>query len=461
MADHKTNYPIPKTEQAFTFRTHNFKDILKKTTVDMRENLWKNCLNFDIDLSCLQGLDGTMDKPLEELKNKHLVYSSILHFLGRSIFCSRQVHEKYTLLLKKRIKDIQTESKCDLTSISDNIDDILMPYKKVSSDFYKWSNEPILWSDYLKEVCVKEEICSKLREKCTKYDLSDSADFFVDFLAHLHLDNYFFKTMKKGQTNTMFVAERSFRWTFPMNIEIRQTQRRELQGHRRDLVMTKNHKAHKFIRIEYKNIDRDLDPYMHGGHFRALFSNEINALEYYIKNHPGKQFITEVAYLMFGVEVQKNPAALMYNMMIIDLIDGDKISQRTIYYSYEPDFPKERGGGGALPCSFHGHTTAARWLNLYYSFVFDHWYSYDIQDENEDKVLENILNPNSEYNLKREHGIRIEELMKREYDLINRWLEFKKERDRKARYLKTIQELYNYILSKTFEFYEDYKINFK
>jgi hypothetical protein len=166
-------------------------------------------------------------------------------------------------------------------------------------------------------------------------------------------------------------------------------------------------------------------------------------------------------FLMYGVEVQKNPAALMYNMMIVDLIDGDKISQRTIYYTFDQEFPKERGGGGAYPASFHGHTTAARWLNLYYSYVFDHWYSYDITDENEEKIFENVMNPNSDYNLKREHTIRIEELMRREYELVQRWLEFKKERDRKARYLNTIQELYTYILSKTVEFYEDYKLNFK
>lgn len=82
----------------------------------------------------------------------------------------------------------------------------------------------------------------------------------------------------------------------------------------------------KFNRIEYKTIDRDLDPYMHGGHFRSLFSNEPNELDYYMKKHPGRQLITEVAFLMFGVEVQKSPAALIYNMMIVDLIDGDKVS---------------------------------------------------------------------------------------------------------------------------------------
>jgi hypothetical protein len=164
---------------------------------------------------------------------------------------------------------------------------------------------------------------------------------------------------------------------------------------------------------------------------------------------------------MFGIEVQKCPATLMTNMMIIELTDGERICQRATYYTGEQDFPAERGRGAWWPCSFHGATTASRWLNLYYSYIFDHWYSYDITDENEESIFNNILNPNSDYNLKRDHKVRIEEMMRREYDLTMRWLEYKKERDRKARYLNTIQELYNYILAKTVEFYEDYKINFK
>jgi hypothetical protein len=299
MAEKTVNFPLPKTELEFLFRTHNLKDMLKKTTVNMSENLWKNVVNFDIDLSMLQGYDWQMDSKLDELKNKHLVYSTMLHFLGRSILCSRQVYERYTLLLKRRFKDIQADIKSEIdgktaVNAANNIEDILAPYKKVNSDFYKWSNETITWTDYVSEISLKEAFASKLRDKCVRYDLAESADFFVDFLANLHLDNYCFKSMKKGQMNNMFAAERVYRWGFPMNVEIRCIQRRELQGHRRDIIMTKNHKAHKYIRIEYNMIDRDLDPYMHGGHFRAVFSNEINALEYFIKHHPGKQFITEV-----------------------------------------------------------------------------------------------------------------------------------------------------------------------
>ena len=71
------------------------------------------------------------------------------------------------------------------------------------------------------------------------------------------------------------------------------------------------------------------------------------------------------------------------------------------------------------------------------------------------------MNPNSVYNRVRGNKIRFAEFMQREFDLVNRWINFKKERDRKSRYLKTIQELYNYILIKVMEFYEMFKAPLK
>ena len=153
------------------------------------------------------------------------------------------------------------------------------------------------------------------------------------------------------------------------------------------------------------NLDKDLDPYMHGGHIRSIFDNEPLELEYYLKKHPGRQLIGEVAFIMFGVEVQKNPAALLYNMMILDLIDGDKVSQREVFYSNDPEHPKEKGFGGIAPYSMNGATTAARYLNIYYSYIFDHWYSYDVTEETEERIFENLMDPNSEYSKSKDYKI--------------------------------------------------------
>ncbi|CAF0994456.1 unnamed protein product [Brachionus calyciflorus] len=470
MAAKKVNFIQPKAEVEFNFSEHNIKDLLKRTTEKADEKLWKNIIKFDIDLSIFHGYDCEMETPLDQLKNKRLVYSLILHFLGRSIFCSKQVHEKFKLLLKKRLKDSCNEldpsnykKAIEKLSAKSNhtIQEIMAPYNQLCSDFIKWSNEKITWDQHVEEVSFRETIMCKLREKCNRYDIADSSEFFSDFLANLQLDNYCFKGLKnaKGNKEWIFVSERTINWMFPLEIEVRVEQKKELQGFRRDNVTAKE--KNKYTKIEYKNIDRDLDPYMHGGHFRSIFSNEMNELEYYMKKHPGRQLITEVAFLMFGVEVQKNPAALIYNMMIVDLIDGDKVSQREIYYSRDPEHSKEKGNGGLAPYSFDGAATASRYLNIYYSYIFDHWYSYDITDESEEKIFENLMDPNSDFNQKREYKIRFEEMMQREYDLVIKWINYKKERDRKARYLKTIQELYNYILAKTTEYYEQYKITLK
>ena len=470
MAAKKVNFIQPKAEIDFNFNENNFKDVLKRTTENIDDKLWRHILKFDIDLSVFRGQDSEIDAQLDQLKNKRLVYSLILHFLGRSIFCSKQIHEKFKQLLKKRLKDscneldpINYKRAIEKLSAKSNhtVQEIMAPNNQICEDFVKWSNEKITWDQHVEEVSFREIIMSKLMEKCNRYDIGDSTDFFSDFLANLHLDSYCFKNLKSSKNcrESFFMTERTIEWIFPLNIEIRVEQRKELQGFRRDSVMAKE--KNKFTKIEYKNIDRDLDPYMHGGHFRALFSNEINELDYYMKKHPGRQLIAEVAFLMFGTEVQKNPAALIYNMMLVDLIDGDKVSQREIYYSKESEHGKEKGNGGLAPYSFDGANTAARFLNIYYSFIFNHWYSYDITDNNEEKIFENLMNPNSDFNTKREFKVRFEETMQREYDLVTKWIGYKKERDRKARYLKTIQELYNYILAKTIEFYEQYKINWK
>ncbi|CAF0995006.1 unnamed protein product [Brachionus calyciflorus] len=71
------------------------------------------------------------------------------------------------------------------------------------------------------------------------------------------------------------------------------------------------------------------------------------------------------------------------------------------------------------------------------------------------------MDPNSDFNQKREYKIRFEEMMQREYDLVIKWINYKKERDREARYFKKIQELYNYILAKTTDEFDMFKKNVK
>ena len=447
-----------KTEIEFHFSHHSLKELLKRTTQNIDEKLWSRILKFNVDTSCLRGQDYELATPLAELKNPRLVYSVMLHYLGRSIFCSKKVHDRFKQLLKKRINESCEELKIIVKNDSHTIEEIMAPYNQLATDFQRWSNETITWNEYVNELSLRENIMIRLKEKCSKYDLSESSDFLVDLMANLHLDNYFFKSLKNAHGNKeyMFVSERSAIWTMPLKVEVKVDQKRTIQSTRLDIVNRKTKLKH--VKLDYKDLENELDPYMHGGHIRSVIGNENDELDFYLKKHPGRQTIIELVFLMFGTEVQKNPAVLIYNMMVIDLIDGDKACQREIFNSGDPEHSKEKGGGGILPCSFEGNATAARYLNIYYSYIFNHWYSYDINEENDEKIMETLMNPASEYNTKRDFKIRFEEMLQREYDMINKWINFKKERDRKARNLKNIHELWYYIMTKTTQWYEPFKI---
>jgi hypothetical protein len=472
----------PKAEVEFVLNTYNLRTYLRKLSqTNQNETLWNQIFKFPFDSSVLQpDMEYELSTNLESIKNKKLIYSFICHYLGRGIFCSKLVHDRFKSMLKQRLKDAMTDFEVrnnnnlnnenssnhneliihnEISNTFDNhsVEEIISPYIQIVCDYQKWSKEKITWDQFTSEVTFRETVMSKLREKFGRHEINGTNEFFTDFLANLHFDNYCFKSLKNiYNTDTLFTCERSITWLFPLDIEIKVEQKKEILGYRRDSVYTQLKNSIK--RLEMNNLEKDLDPYMHGGHIRSLFNNEPLELEYYLKKHPGRQLIAEVSFIMFGLEVQKNPATLIYNMMLIDLIDGDKVTQREVFYTKDHKYTKERGFGGLAPFSFNGATTGARFLNIFYSHIFDHWYSYDITDENEEKIIQHLLDPNSDFNIKRDYKTKIDELMNREYDLVCKWIEFKKERDRKARYFKTVQDIFNYINNKTFEFYEQYKL---
>lgn len=135
-------------------------------------------------------------------------------------------------------------------------------------------NEKLTAEEYVEELAARELLLSKLREKCHFNDLGDSADLFNDFLAYLHLDNYCYSTLKnaKGFKLWNHLCERSILWMFPLKSDVRVVQRREIYGNRTDTVMNRSKKAYQ--KIEYKIVDKYLDPYAHGGHMKALYTNE-------------------------------------------------------------------------------------------------------------------------------------------------------------------------------------------
>ena len=245
-----------------------------------------------------------MNSPLDSLKNPRLVYSLIMHYLGRGIFCSKLVHERFKLLLKKRVKDSCNELdsfpffKEKLNKLNakkpHNIDEVLVPYNLTPNEFQKWANEPISWNEYVNELSVRDILMSKLREKCSRYDISDSTDFFVDLMANLQLDNYIYRSLRnaKGRKDLVYACERTTQWLFPLKIDIRCDQKKHIPNSRTDSSFRKL--KHKHVKLNYNDLEDELDPYVHGGHFRALFGNDVDELDFYLRKHPGRQIIAEV-----------------------------------------------------------------------------------------------------------------------------------------------------------------------
>lgn len=128
----------------FQFSSHCFKDLLQKTTQNHRENLWKHIITWDMDLSIFDGEDIDMDSPLESLHNPLLVYSLMMHFLGRSIFCSKQIMERFRLFLRRRLMDAYKDlEKTDEALVNKyfnkkKIDDIIASHIRFPSDLLKW-----------------------------------------------------------------------------------------------------------------------------------------------------------------------------------------------------------------------------------------------------------------------------------------------------------------------------------
>lgn len=89
-----------KFENVFKFAEHSFSDLLKKTTL---KDDWSESLGISMKFDSLRGEDADVKTDLLELKNPKLVFSLMLHFLGRGLYCSSNVHEKFKHFLKDHL----------------------------------------------------------------------------------------------------------------------------------------------------------------------------------------------------------------------------------------------------------------------------------------------------------------------------------------------------------------------
>jgi hypothetical protein len=164
--------------------------------------------------------------------------------------------------------------------------------------------------------------------------------------------------------------------------------------------------------------------------------------------------------LVMGVETQKNPSALIHNMMLFQLIDNDmliggKLSIKEAF-ACDEDPSVECMKGGLAPYTVPHACMASRYMNLYYSHLLGHWYSYDLSENDvEGKIFQSVMSPYSEVNRASGRGeVRIGEMMQREYELASKWLFMKKFKDSKARHVRTVRDLFEYVMAKTNSFYD-------
>ena len=111
--------------------------------------------------------------------------------------------------------------------------------------------------------------------------------------------------------------------------------------------------------------------------------------------------LAKITYLIFGCEVVRNPAALIYNHMALDLIKGEIISwEEALNSEIRKKGDKNEADGGMMPMTMKLAVLAARNLHNQYGKFLPTEYSYDRH-----------LQKTSRY----------EELLEREYNLIFQW----------------------------------------
>ena len=89
-----------KVVNEFCFEENSLSNFLKKTTLN---DNWLENQNLNIKFDCFKGEDSDLDKSLLELKNPDLVFSLMLHLLGRGLFCSKTVHRRFKHILKENL----------------------------------------------------------------------------------------------------------------------------------------------------------------------------------------------------------------------------------------------------------------------------------------------------------------------------------------------------------------------
>ncbi len=464
---------MSKVKKPFEFKQSALSGYLVRTT-DNIESLKKEIFKWDndFDIAPLKGIDFDLEQPLTELQNPQLVFSLMLHCLGRGLLCSNNIFIKFKRQLKVNLqkscekiipKDTEYIRKICRLETAFGIEELITPYNELYLDLETYKNETIGWDEYVNELELRQTVMDNLRDSCNTHNMEDTQQFLPDLYSNLHFDSFCWKSLRNSIMKETFLKnERTIIWRFPGNINLTSQQIREPNQSRTDFVV--HQKMTKDVPFKYKHFMKE------PGVVERLKNILIDPNNEKLKNSGSKQVLCETVLTVFGFEVIKNPAALIYNMMMIDLIQGkqskifehfDFIAIKKIFEFYlnlkskakkasQAEFFESKEKEGILPYDFENYTTASRILNTYYSHIFGHWHSYDITDENENKILNSLGSVGvSNTGVKQQF---VQRLLKREHNLVNKWINLKAETSDKA--IRTIMDLWEVLTTNTKLWYE-------
>ncbi len=310
-------------KKLFKFDDCLLSQYLARTTEGF-ENFNQEKIKWNLNITPLQGTDSDIEKALTELQNPELVFSLMLHCLGRGLLYSNKIFTKFKRQLKSNLqkscekvipKDTEYVKKICRLETAFGIEELITPYNELYLDYETYRNETISWDEYVHELELRQTVMDNLRENCNRYTLNDTQHFLPDLYSNLHFDNFCWKSLRTTiLKETIFKNERTIRWQFPFNVSIKIQQIRESNQNRTDFVV--HQKMTKEMPFKYKHIMKEANI------IESLKSVLIELNSDDLKNSSSKQIIYETVLTIFGIEVIKNPAALIYNMMMIDLIEG-------------------------------------------------------------------------------------------------------------------------------------------
>ncbi len=218
------------------------------------------------------------------------------------------------------------------------------------------------------------------------FDLSNEENFLLKFFATLNMCNRSARRHLRNREDTeleYIIEEEHFRsWIFPQSKKIvTDNHKFSVNGHRKDstselggyskvydiishikLNINKS-KAHRVVSITDQDIALWIRQILQGNKLDKLTNSNGEIIE--TKQYPKlieivKSDLVKITYLLFGSEVMRNPASLIHQQMLLDLIIYAGMSWQTAINFRQHDGKED---GGVMPMSMKGAVKSARMLH--------------------------------------------------------------------------------------------------